>query len=93
MKEFLGREEECQKRGKPFMSVMDQLPGSTGGQPLPPPPPPLPTPPPQLPPQNAAAVPQIMPPPADDSTAVVATGMQPAETEKITGDVSMGDES
>ncbi len=89
MKEFLEREEKRQKVGKPFGSVVDQLPGPIGGQP--PPLPPLP--PPQLLPQNAAAMQQITPPPADDSTAVVATGMQPAETENLTGDVSMGDES
>ncbi|MCP4547093.1 MAG: hypothetical protein GY835_11560 [bacterium] len=67
---------------------MDQLAGSIAGQQPPPqPPPPLP----QLPPQNAAAVQQITPPPNVDPAAVVDMETQPAETEKVTGDDSMGD--
>ncbi len=64
---------------------MDQLAGSIGGQQLPP------SPPPQLPPQNAAAVQQVTPPPDVELTAVVAMDLQQVETEKVTGDDSMGD--
>ncbi|MCP4614967.1 MAG: hypothetical protein GY844_00895, partial [Bradyrhizobium sp.] len=76
---FLGREEERQKRGKPFGSIVDQLAGSIGGQPQQqtPPQPPPPTQLPQLLPQDAAAVQQITPPPADKVTAIVAKETQP----------------
>ncbi|MCP4549171.1 MAG: hypothetical protein GY835_22180, partial [bacterium] len=87
MKLFMEREEKRQREGKPFGSVVDQLAGSIAGQQ---PPPQLP---PQLPPQNATAMQQVTPPPNVDPAAIVDMETQPAETEKITGDVSMGDES
>ncbi|MCP4546774.1 MAG: hypothetical protein GY835_09960 [bacterium] len=77
IKLFMEREEERQKHAKPLMAVMDQLTGTIAG--------------PQ--PQNVAAVQQVTPPPNADLATIVDMDMQQAvtETEKVTGDDSMGD--